>query len=247
MKPVIGIVSCGYTENRQFVSQTYIQAVEDFGGIPILLPCTPDKLIYPYYLKICNGFLFCGGDDVTPLLFGEELITQRGTTDLRTDRFHISLMKHILTHRFPVLAICRGMQILNISLGGTIFQDISLRQAVSLNHMQLSEKRSDPCHKILISNNSMLYNILNKNEYVNSFHHQCIKKLGKNLKISAVASDGVIEAIELNRHPFVLGVQWHPECMTTSSASMGRLFQIFIEKSKNPKKQQYISLISRTH
>lgn len=240
MKPVIGVVSCGYINHRQFVPQTYIQAVEKHGGIPLILPCVSRKDAYSYYAKICRGFLFCGGDDVTPLLFGEELTTARGATDLCTDRFHISLMQRLLSLRSPILAICRGMQILNIALGGTIFQDISLRRTPSLNHMQLSSNRSDPCHKVSVVKNSLLSNILKKDEYVNSFHHQCLHSMGRHLHLAAVASDGVIEAVESEIHPFAIGVQWHPECMLETSDSMRALFDCFIEKSNEINPQEEI-------
>ncbi|MCI9423303.1 MAG: type 1 glutamine amidotransferase [Dorea sp.] len=246
MKPIIGIVSCGYMKQRQFVPQTYIHAIEKSGAIPILLPCTQDEDAYFSYGRQCDGFLFCGGDDVTPLLFGEELMTERGATDYRTDNFHITLMKYLLSLKLPILAICRGMQLLNICHGGTIYQDISLRWPASLNHMQLSEDRSDPCHKITVIKDSKLSNIFNENEVVNSFHHQCIRILGANLNISAVASDGIIEAIESDQLPFVVGVQWHPECMLNVSSSMQKLFYTFIEKSKNAKNLQYISPKPRT-
>ena len=229
MKPVIGIVSCGYMNQRQFVPQTYLHTVEHFGGTPVILPCTQDEEAYFCYGRQCDGFLFCGGDDITPLLFGEELMTDRGTTDLHTDRFHIRLMQYLLTLRLPVLAVCRGMQALNIALGGTIFQDISLRRSTSLNHMQLSSERSDPCHRITVIEDSMLSGIFSKSEYVNSFHHQCVHQLGKHLKISAVASDGIIEAIESDNLPFVVGVQWHPECMYHTSRKMRNLFFAFMK------------------
>lgn len=246
MKPTIGIVSCGYQNQRQFVPQAYIQTVEYYGGIPIILPCTQDEEAYSCYGRQCDGFLFCGGDDVTPLLFGEELMTERGATDYRTDQFHITLMKYLLSLKLPILAVCRGMQILNIALGGTIYQDLSLRWPVSMNHMQLSCDRSDPCHRITVLKDSILSNIFSENELVNSFHHQCIRILGAELNISAVASDGIIEAIESDHLPFVVGVQWHPECMWKTSASMGELFSVFIEKSKNAKNLQYISPKPRT-
>jgi len=246
MKPIIGIVSCGYKNQRQFVPQTYIEAVEQSAGNPVILPCTLEEEAYICYGRQCDGFVFCGGDDVTPLLFGEELMTGQGATDYRTDQFHINLMKHLLSLKLPILAICRGMQILNIALGGTIYQDISLRWPASMNHMQLSTDRSDPCHKITVLKDSILSNILEKNEVVNSFHHQCIRILGAKLKISAVASDGIIEAIESDLLPFVIGVQWHPECMWKTSQSMQKLFSVFIEKSKNAKNLQYISLKPRT-
>lgn len=173
-------------------------------------------------------------------------MTDRGATDLGTDRFHLSLMKYALSLKLPILAICRGMQILNIALGGTIFQDISMRWPASLNHMQLSSDRSDPCHEIAVQKDSILSKFFSEHEMVNSFHHQCIRVLGKELKISAVASDGIIEAIESDNLPFVVGVQWHPECMTETSDSMRELFFTFVEKSKNAKNLQYISPKPRT-
>lgn len=103
MNPIIGIVSCGFMNERQFVPQTYIHAVEASGGIPVLLPCTSQEETYAGYTDICDGFLFCGGDDVTPFLFGEELLTDRGQTDLNTDRSHLSLMRHIIEDRKSVV------------------------------------------------------------------------------------------------------------------------------------------------
>ena len=235
MKPAIGIVTCGRAGMGQFIPQAYISAIEDNGGIPVVIPMTENENFYPHYGKICTGFLFCGGDDVTPLLFGEELKTDKGKTNACTDLFHLSFMKYALSTKLPVLAICRGMQILNIALGGTVFQDISLRLTPSLNHMQLSDSREDISHKITLSSNSILCNIFRNLEYVNSFHHQCIHVLGANLKVTAVASDGVIEAIESTDLPFVIGVQWHPECMYHSSPSMKELFLAFLDSAKEAK------------
>lgn len=235
MNPIIGIIICGFMDNRQFVSQPYIQAVEDAGGVPVVLPCTQEKTIYSHFGRICDGFLFCGGDDVTPLLFGEELVTQKGTTDLKTDIFHLSFMEYALSLNLPIFAICRGMQLLNIVLGGTIYQDISLRPDTSLNHMQLSESREDICHKVTFSNSSMLYNICGNSLFTNSFHHQCIKTIGTNLHITGITSDGIVESIESTSHPFVIGVQWHPECMYQFSQPMDDLFYKFISFAKTAK------------
>ncbi|MGN1166990.1 MAG: gamma-glutamyl-gamma-aminobutyrate hydrolase family protein [Lachnospiraceae bacterium] len=245
MKPVIGILFCGFDEKCQYVSNAYIEAVSLSGGIPILIPYSDSpedttdsansKQFYKYF-DICDGFLFCGGHDVTPILFGEELMTDIGHTDLKADRFHIHFMQELISSKLPVLAICRGMQILNLALGGTVYQDISLRLTSSLNHMQNSSERSDICHKICIQKSSMLYKICGSSLYVNSFHHQCIKTLGNNLVTTAIASDGIAEAIELPSHPFALGVQWHPECMYHTDFSMKNLFITFINVSKNSKK-----------
>lgn len=247
MDPVIGIISCGYMQDRQFVTEAYIHAVEECGGIPILLPITTNEAFYPYYTSLCNGFLFCGGDDINPLLFGEEPLTDKGKINTQTDTFQISFMKYILSSRLPILAICRGMQILNIALGGTIYQDLSLRTSPSFNHSQLSEIRSETSHKISVSPNSILYDFLGDTAFVNSFHHQSIHILGKGLKISAIASDGVIEAVESINSNFVCGIQWHPECLIYTVPPMKQIFLFFIKKSRNSKNLHYISPHKQTY
>lgn len=240
MKPVIGILYCAFEDNRQFVSSPYIEAVSLFGGLPVIIPCpgtsglSKEDIIK--YFRFCDGFLFCGGNDISPQLFGEELQTDKGTTDWKTDSFHIRFMKYVLSYKFPVLGICRGMQVLNTALGGTLYQDLSLRTQRSLNHMQRSMDRSDCCHNISVTEGSILHKICGDSISVNSFHHQCIKKTGDTLKISAVASDGIIEAVESTVFPFALGVQWHPECMIPYHKSMEQLFLVFIEISKKMKK-----------
>ena len=125
MNSVIGIVSCGLDGGRQFVTDTYIRAMETAGGIPLVIPCCQEACC-PTFTRLCQGFLFCGGDDVSPLLFGEEPLTGQGRTDWNTDWFHLNFMRQVLKAGLPVLGICRGMQILNLALGGTIWQDLSL-------------------------------------------------------------------------------------------------------------------------
>lgn len=228
MIPIIGIAACGFTDEKQFVSHSYIHAVEHSGGYPIILPCTgiSPEISPPDF---CDGFLFCGGEDVTPLLMGEDPSPANGNTDIKTDLFHLSLMKNALTSEKPILAICRGMQILNIAMGGSIYQDASLCPQIQIGHMQHSRKRSDPSHKITFKKPSMLYNIFGKYILTNSYHHQYIKRPATHLIPTGHTSDHVIEALESNIHPFVIGVQWHPECMYTSSCEMRCLFHSFIK------------------
>ena len=126
MHPKIGIIICGFNENRQFVPNVYIQSVRYAKGIPLLIPLVRSDRMIDDYVSLCDGFLFCGGEDITPLLFGEEPQNGNGKTDITVDLFQIRLMKRVLASRKPVLAICRGMQILNVSCGGTIWQDLSL-------------------------------------------------------------------------------------------------------------------------
>lgn len=234
-KPVIGIVFCGFFDDRLFVPFSYIQAIEKSEGIPVMIPYLSDTDSLSGYLSICDGFLFCGGDDITPELFGEELQTEKGTTDRKTDQFHLTLMQKVLDFHLPVLGICRGMQVLNLALGGTIYQDLSLRNRNSLNHQQRSLDRSDSCHTVAFASHSLLYEICGNSCAVNSYHHQCIKTLGKHIKMTGITSDGVIESIESTGHTFAVGVQWHPECMYTNCEAMRRLFDQFVRKAAGAK------------
>ena len=216
MSPVIGILFCGFEENRQFVTSSYVEAIADAGAVPLIIPC-PGKATCPTkYFQLCDGFLFCGG----------------GNTDWKTDIFHIRFMQKVLSYKLPVLGICRGMQVLNLALGGTIYQDISMRPEKSLNHMQLSQNRSDACHQVSISKSSMLCKLCGETLDVNSYHHQCIKTLGETLRTTAIAPDGIIEAVESSVFPFAVGVQWHPECMYMENEPMKNLFLLFIRASK---------------
>lgn len=230
MLPVIGIAICGITKDRQFVSQPYLHAIEASGGFPVILPCT-DSLVSSASLDFCDGFLFCGGDDITPLLMEENPSPANGATDLKTDIFHLSLMNTALHSGKPVLAICRGMQILNVAMGGSIYQDASLYPHTPVSHIQHSRKRSDPSHKVTFQKNSMLYNIFGESAYTNSYHHQFIRIPAPHLVPTGRTSDQVIESLESNIHSFVLGVQWHPECMYDTCADMRTLFHRFIHTS----------------
>lgn len=228
MEPRIGIVICGFTQDRQFVTNPYIQSVRYAKGLPVILPLIRSDHVINEYVRLCDGFLFCGGEDITPLLFGEEPQNGNGKTDITVDLFQIRLMKQVLASRKPVLAICRGMQILSVACGGTIWQDMSLIPGKTLNHMQQSACRSEVSHRIRIERGSRLKKYAGSCLYVNSFHHQAVNQPGKGVSVSARAQDGTIEAIEVEDHPFALGVQWHPECMYRTSPEMRGLFHEFV-------------------
>jgi len=231
MKTKIGIVICGLENNRQFVSDAYIQAIKSVGGLPIILPLIKSKTAIREYTELCDGFLFCGGGDITPLLFGQEPETTVGKTDITLDLFQIRLMKNILETDKAVLAICRGMQVLNVACGGTIYQDINLVDFETITHMQNSMSRRDISHKVIFEPGTKAHQLLGTFAYTNSFHHQSVDRLGKGLTVSGFTGDAIVEAIEMPSHSFVLGVQWHPENMLDSS-NMKQLFHALVRYSK---------------
>ena len=227
MKSKIGIVICGMENNRQFVTNPYIHAIQKAGGLPILLPMVRSNTVISDYTTLCDGFLFCGGGDVTPLLFGEEPRKGIGETDITLDIFQIRLMRNILKTGKPILAICRGLQILNIACGGTIFHD--LREVPDcINHMQNSASRKDVSHKVSFEPGSRLHRLFGDFAYTNSFHHQAINLPGEGIAIAGKTGDGIIEAIEIPTLPFVIGVQWHPENMLQKNGNMWQLFHAFL-------------------
>ena len=232
MKTKIGIVICGLIDNKQFVTDAYIQAVKSSGGLPIVLPLVKSKTVIQEYVSLCDGFLFCGGGDITPLLFGQEPDYGIGSTDITLDLFQIRLMKEIIKDEKPVLAICRGMQILNVACGGTIYQDLNQLDMETINHMQTSLSRRDISHKVFFTPKTRLHRMFGDFAYTNSFHHQAIDRLGNGLIASGITGDDIVEAVEMPSHPFAVGVQWHPESMLDSAQNMKQLFHALIHYAK---------------
>lgn len=232
MKAKIGIVICGTENNKQYVSEPYIQAVKSVGGLPIIIPLVKSKTAILEYVNFCDGFLFCGGGDITPLLFSQEPAMGIGTTDISLDLFQIRLMRIAIETDKPILAICRGMQVLNVACGGSIHQDLNLVDFDVINHMQSSISRKDISHKVQFLPKTTVQKLLGNFAYTNSFHHQAIDLLGDGLIVSGTTGDTIIEAIEMPSHTFVLGVQWHPENMFNSASVMKQLFYALIRYSK---------------
>lgn len=232
MKAKIGIIICGIENNKQYVTDAYVQAIKSAGGLPVLLPMIKSKSAISEYVELCDGFLFCGGGDITPLLFGQEPKSGIGSTDITLDLFQIRLMRLILEKEKPLLAICRGMQVLNVACGGTIYQDLHEVDFDTINHMQTSLSRKDISHKVTFAPKTNIHRMLGPFAYTNSFHHQSIDRVGKDLIVTGTTGDDIIEAIEMPSHSFVLGVQWHPESMLDSAPNMKQLFFALIRYAK---------------
>lgn len=226
MRPIIGITgNYDYEADYYWLKRYYVASINKAGGVGIILPPVDDERLLNHYMSMCNGFLFSGGGDMDPHYWGEMPEWRLGEINPLRDSFEYKLAHKILGSSLPVLGICRGCQLLNVAMGGTLIQDINSRLA----HQQKAP-RDYAFHAIVIEEGSILAKILKTNNIrVNSFHHQAIKKLGKGLVVSATAPDGTIEAVESKEHPFVIGVQWHPECLTDKYSDF--LFRALVENS----------------
>ncbi len=204
------------------VSRYYLEAIHASGGFASpLAPCIDDKYINEVAQSF-DGFLFCGGEDIDPSYYGEERGEKlRNVCSLR-DEFEFKLFKAVFKTGKPIFGICRGMQGINVFLGGSLYQHID-------GHIQTEEKPTRT-HSVKVGRGTLLYNIVKDDSLpVNTFHHQVVKKLADGLVRDAESDDGYIEAFHLDGHRFLLGVQWHPECYYSLEKSSKRIFDAFIE------------------
>lgn len=233
MPPLIGI-TCAYddAESRYYLRRYYSDAILRCKGIAIILPAIQQEALTKKISGFLQGLLLSGGGDVDPVHFGEEPRTGSGTLEPDRDLWEIALVREMLRVKKPVLAICRGVQILNIAAGGNIYQDLQEEVREPLKHLQ-EAPRWYPTHRVDIEPDSMLAQIFSQRTIrVNSFHHQAVKKVAPGLNATAVARDGVIEALESCDGGFVLGVQWHPECMWEKDTSQLEIFRSFVRAAK---------------
>ncbi|MET1013913.1 MAG: gamma-glutamyl-gamma-aminobutyrate hydrolase family protein [Paenisporosarcina sp.] len=228
MKPIIG-VSTNLKNQVLSVSTDYLQAITAFGGVPIVLPNLREDDINSVALLL-DGLLLTGGGDIDPTLFDEEPIPNLGNITPERDSFEIGLIQKLLHLNKPILGICRGCQILNIAVGGNMYQDIYSQVEKPLLQHNQAAPRHHASHFIQIIKETKLHGMLQSNlAKVNSFHHQAVKKIPKPFEVCAVANDGMIEAIESTEHAFALGIQWHPEGLLSKNDVVSTLiFSAFI-------------------
>ncbi len=214
----------------QGIRTTYMNSVSLFGGIPVLAPMCASREAYRELAERCDGFLFAGGVDVHPKHYGESLLPECGEIDEERDESELLALGEILKTKKPVLGICRGIQILAVATGGTLYQDLPSQKPSDIIHSQ-KEPSSEKTHTVTIEKGSILENIFGETSFkTNSFHHQAVKTT--TLTVSARADDGVIEGIEDRSHPYFVGVQWHPEFMTVTDVRSRSLFESFSDACK---------------
>lgn len=242
-KPLIGITA-GEIYNLQHPwappvhgqAHTYVDSVIRAGGIPIIIPLTRDQSILHDIISRLDGVLMSGGNDMNPNLYGEEpRANLDAISDLRdfTDR---CVLANALERNLPILGICRGLQFINVYFGGTLYQDIPKDVPGAMDHRSSTAAKDleHHAHNIKIEPDSKLHDIIKvDNIDTNSHHHQSVKNLGEGLRITARASDGVVEAIETDDDRFIICIQAHPESLGHTIPEWKRLFDAFIEKTKS--------------
>ena len=210
------------------LNMEYARAVEFSGGLPFVLPLTMDEKQLRRYMEKADGLLLSGGGDVEPSLYGQERQEQCGPSSAVRDAMEIALCRMAVEKGIPVLGICRGLQVMNIALGGTLHQHIE-------NHAR-HDVPCDPVHEARILPGTRLHAILGRESVgVNTRHHQASWELGKGLVVSARAEDGMMEAVEKPGENFFLAVQWHPEGLFSRYDDMKKIFAAFVAAVKGNK------------
>jgi putative glutamine amidotransferase len=237
--PLIGIPSRRDRSSRGSPvfaqSRTYVEAVAITGGAPLLIPLNLDEGALRAIYERLDGLLLTGGEDLHPRYYGEAIHEKCGQIDEARDMVELTLTRWALAEGLPIFAICRGIQVLNVAAGGTLYQDIASQVPGSLKHdCWPDHPRNYLAHQVTVNGDSYLAAVLGHRRIgVNSTHHQAVKDLAPSFRVAARATDGLIEAIEGHDHPFALGVQWHPEDLVEDAPSMRRLFEDFVSAARS--------------
>lgn len=225
MKPVIAIPQMGNDLFRKYMKSKYAESLERAGADVKWIELEDIGRAVEETLT-CDGLLLPGGADINPEMYGEEKSEKCGKPNETRDEAEPIIFRNFLDTNKPILAICRGIQLINVCKGGTLFQDI--KDVQKCKHMDFFS-RSRSIHTVSIDKNSVLYGILQTEKInVNSMHHQAINRVGEKFQVAVESEDGFPEAIELQNHPFCIGVQWHPEHMSKKSAEQRKIFASFV-------------------
>ena len=230
-KPMIGVTPLWDAERQSvWMLPDYLDGIKAAGGLPIVLPLEMSESDANQMAETCDGFLFTGGQDVSPVLYGMKDATATIVASPERDKLESLLLSKALQADKAVLGICRGLQFINVFLGGTLWQDLPSQHPSEIIHRQ-GKPYDVPTHQVTLSGD--LQALLRKNILeVNTLHHQAIKDLGSGLMSMAVAPDGIIEAAQMSGKRFVWAVQWHPEYLFRTNSDSLAIFSCFVEHCK---------------
>lgn len=232
-KPLIGVAP-GYSgADYSNVNRTYTDAILRAGGIPFILPQVNDPAEASEMLSRVDGIVFTGGVDLDPVRYGETVLNESVEIDSHRDTLDILYASAALERRIPILAICRGEQLMNVVLGGTLYQDLPTQKPGDIAHRQ-SAPGKVPTQRIFVTKGSMLNRIMGTEELmVNSFHHQAVKDPSPLVTVTALSEDGVVEAYEwTGKGRWLLAVQFHPEMLLRGDDNWLRLFKAFVKATR---------------
>ena len=237
-RPIIGL--SGYHNQEKKITQLgdrYADMLLRAGALPVLLPRTTDEETICQMLDSIDGLLLCGGGDVVPARYGEETLPACGAPDEVRDEMELLLLKHAFERRMPVFGICRGIQVLAVALGATLFQDIESQLNIPRAHHYQAEPYDDAVHVVRFKEGGLFERITGTSVLpTNSMHHQSIKDAGDKVRIEGITMDGIVEAISAVDNDAVFGVQFHPEYFAHYSDFAFRLFEYFVGKASAYKK-----------
>ncbi len=235
MRPLIGIpCHADYLDgSRRPVycnNRAYVHAIEHAGGVPVLIPILHDLSMLDTLLPRLDGLLLSGGVDIEPAIFGEAPHPLSDQPDRELDEIELMLASWALQEDIPTLGVCRGMQVLNVALGGTLYQDIHDLCPGSLHHSNRQQPRDHLAHRVNVLPGSLVEQLLGPGPFmVNSLHHQAVNKPGQGVVISGKADDGIAEMLEVTGHRFVVAAQFHPEEIYLKESTNARLFASFVQ------------------
>jgi putative glutamine amidotransferase len=240
LHPLIGLPAAKYSRSDNglyyyFIYHRIIAAIVEAGGIPVVLPTDmPENATRALYESV-DGVLLPGGGDVDPKFYGAEVHPATQKPDLSRDELELNLVRWAVNDDLPLMGICRGNQVINVALGGTLVQDIPSEVETEIVHdtANVPEGRVLRVHSVRVEPDSRLAGILQGSEFkVNSLHHQSVECPAPGLTVTALSPDEVVEALEMPNKRFVVSVQWHPEDMYMDDGAMKRLFEAFIDAAR---------------
>ena len=233
MKPLIGVMPL-WDEKKDslWMLPGYLEGLREAGALSVVFPLSDDAAELSQLLSLCDGILFTGGQDVSPSLYGQTPLNGSVCCCEARDAMDRAVLRLAVEQKKPILGICRGLQLINVCFGGTLWQDLPTQHPSEIAHRQ-QPPYDRPSHTVQMEEGTPLAACLDLEELrVNSCHHQGIRRLGSGLRSMAVAPDGLTEALYLPDYPFLWAVQWHPEFSRETDPASRRIFRAFVQTAE---------------
>ena len=232
MKPIVGVMPLWDDDKESiWMLPGYLDGLLEAGATPVILPMIEDEDELFRLIEMCDGILLTGGHDVTPEIYGEEPL--KGTVScIKRDNMEKIVLSYAMQKDKPILGICRGIQLVNALLGGTLYQDLPTQRPTSVEHHQ-KPPYDVPVHEVAIRKDTPLFDCLGTDHIkVNSYHHQAVKDVAPDLKVMAESEDGLVEALYMPSSRFFWAVQWHPEFSFRTDKNSKKIFKAFVDSMR---------------